>query len=82
MISVAKTVVDEGAVVVMELNALATLVAMEWCLSLYHFAVRAKWFKYDSCVDRFIYQLNEVNLFLYKARVECDWKHKRRQHQY
>ena len=29
MISVAKTVVDEGAVVVMELNALATLVAME-----------------------------------------------------
>ena len=29
MISIAKTVVDEGAVVVMELNALVTLVAME-----------------------------------------------------
>jgi hypothetical protein len=72
MISVAKTVVNEGAVVVVQLNAPATLVAMERCLSLYHFAVRAKRFKYDSRVDCFVDQLNEVNLFLDEARVECN----------
>jgi len=45
MIAVAKTVVDEGAVVVMKLNALAALVAVEWSFSFDNLAVGAEWFQ-------------------------------------
>mgnify|MGYP006969963191 CR=1 FL=1 len=78
MIAVAETVVDKGAVVVVQLNAPAALVAVKWCFSFYHFTVGAEWFEYDSCVDCFVDKLHEVNLFLDVARVESNWNHERR----
>ena len=42
MISVAETVVDERAVVIMVLDTLATYSAMEGCFRLDYFTVRAK----------------------------------------
>jgi len=81
MISVSKTVVDEGAVVVMKLNTPAALVAVEWSFSFDYFTVWAEWFESYSRVDCFVNKLHEVELFLDVAGIESDWNHERRYNQ-
>jgi len=81
MITVAKTVVDEGAVVVMKLNTPAALVTVEWSFSFDYFTVWAEWFESYSRVDCFVNKLHEVELFLDVAGIESDWNHERRYNQ-
>jgi len=78
MIAVAKTVVDEGAVVVMELNTPAALVTVEWSFSFDYFTVWAEWFESYSRVDCHVNKLHEVELFLDVAWIESDWNDERR----
>jgi len=75
MISVAKTVVDERAVVVMKLNTLSALVAVEWSFSFDYFAVGTEWFESYSRLDCFVNKLHKVKLFLNVTWIDGDWHH-------